>query len=182
MVAAVWRVHQRRYRREAQHAQRHVDQAAGAQNALQGGDAQDDAGEKRGGKQEHQQQPVAPAMPGDEIGDGPGEHQADERRQRSALEDRAEEEGAVGRLAEQDAVIVEVPVGIELIALGAPEAEHDDGEQRQEQRHRDEKYARPGEQKEGRDEGARRCCQVSSCLKLMPAFLRPEWQMTRSPT
>ena len=45
----------------------------GPEHALQRGDAQDHAGEERRGQQEHEQQPVAAAMAGDEIGDRPGD-------------------------------------------------------------------------------------------------------------
>ena len=52
---------------------------------------------------------------------------------RDRAKHRADEEHPIGRFAEKDPVIVQVPVRIELVAFGAPEAKHDDREQWQQQ-------------------------------------------------
>ena len=50
---------------------RHVDEAAGPQDSLKGGDAEDNSGKEWCGEQENEQEPVSSAMPGDKIRHGP---------------------------------------------------------------------------------------------------------------
>ncbi len=143
------RVHQGRHRPEAQNAERHVDQPARPEDSLQRRDPEDEPGEERRGEEKDQEQAVSAAMAGNEIGYGPGKYEADQRRRQRA-EDRAHQEGAISGFGEQGPVVVQIPIGIEFIALGAPEAEDEDRKQRQEEHQQNEENARTGKQEEER--------------------------------
>ena len=87
--------------------------------------AKDYAGKKRRGDHQDQKQTVATAMARDEIGNGPGKNQADDRGCERANKGTPQKD-SVGGLGQQHTVIVEIPVRIELVAFGPPEAEHND--------------------------------------------------------
>jgi hypothetical protein len=116
---------------------------------LQRRDPQDEASEEGRCEKEDQEQAISAAMAGDEVGHRPCKDETDQRC-RERAKDGACEESAIGGFAEQSPVVVQIPIGIELIALGAPETENEDSEQRQQKRQQDEENAWTRKQEEWR--------------------------------